>query len=604
MINTSHDQKRIAILPFRDLLANQYQSPLLPGFTEDLIASFSRFTGISVISHFSTAHITDLADKSKIDKLEADYIIGGSLRAIADQIRIAVHLVNTANESVLFASEYDFAPEDILATQDTILEQLVGSLQQKIDFDILSHSYRKKQTELAAYENYLIGMDLLKKGSMENDEQARVHFKEALKIDPQFAPAYTGLSLSHFNEWSCQLWDRWDVSRNGAHAYALKAIEVDPNDYKALAILGRTYLFNEEFVKAEHCVRKSLRMNPNDADNLIQVAFTLMFLGYSSEAINLYEKAKDLNPFHKDIYFAYGSNFYFEHGDFEHCIALSDKVATDMCWVDFPAYIAAAHFHLGDYNKMWASWHTYLTFFKSRIAQSDEAIEFEAIQWQINVNPYRDATHLSKFWDFIKTNRQLIAQKKAAPKKAALEKPASRDGVNFIKKEANHWHVTYEGERITLKDSKGWKNITRLLTAPNESFHCLDLMGITVHSEDKIAAIDATSKRSYQARISQLQEQIEDATELGNIERVHVLTEEYEQVTDHLLSALGLAGKIREVGSPAEKARSAVTWRIRSAIKKITASHPKLGRHLSNSIQTGTYCSYTPERLTTWELST
>lgn len=592
MINTSHDQKRIAILPFRDMVADKYQGPMLPGFTEDLISSFSRFTGISVISHYSTAHITDLADKTTIEKLRADYIISGSLRAIGDQIRIGIHLINTANESVLFASEYDFAPEDILTTQDTILEQLVGSLQQKIDFDILSHSYRKKQTELAAYENYLIGMDLLKKGSVDKDEQARVHFNEALKIDPQFAPAYTGLSLSHFNEWSCQLWDRWDVSRNGAHAYALKAIEVDPNDYKALAILGRTYLFNEEFVKAEHCVRKSLRMNPNDADNLIQIAFTLMFLGYSGEAIQLYEKAKALNPFHKDIYFAYGSNFYFEHGDFATCIALGDKVATDMCWVDFPAYIAAAHFHLGDHDKMWHYWHTYLSFFKNRIAQNEAELELEAIQWQINVNPYRDTTHLSEFWDFIKTNRQLVVPQKQAP----------HDAVNYLTKTDGLWSVTFAGDRLSIKDSKGWTNIIQLLTAPNEAFHCLDLMGITVHSEDKIPAIDEASKHSYQTRISKLQAEIEEATEFGNTERVHLLTAEYEQVTEHLLAALGLAGKTREVGSPVEKARSAVTWRIRTAIKKISQTHPGLGKHLSNSIQTGTYCSYTPERATTWAI--
>jgi hypothetical protein len=69
-----------------------------------------------------------------------------------------------------------------------------------------------------------------------------------------------------------------------------------------------------------------------------------------------------------------------------------------------------------------------------------------------------------------------------------------------------------------------------------------------------------------------------------------------------LSSTLGLKGKTREIGSTAEKARSAITWRIRSAIKKIEKTHPELFHHLSNSINTGTFCSYNPEISMDWHL--
>jgi tetratricopeptide (TPR) repeat protein len=140
-------------------------------------------------------------------------------------------------------------------------------------------------------------MNLLKKGTLESDLKARAHFEAALKINPQFARAYSGISLSYFNEWSCQLWDRWDVSQKGAHKYALKAIEYDENDYISLAVLGRTFLYLGEYRKAEHFLRKSLRMNPNDADNLILIAFYMVYLGYAGEAETLYFRARDLNPF-------------------------------------------------------------------------------------------------------------------------------------------------------------------------------------------------------------------------------------------------------------------------------------------------------------------
>jgi hypothetical protein len=73
-------------------------------------------------------------------------------------------------------------------------------------------------------------------------------------------------------------------------------------------------------------------------------------------------------------------------------------------------------------------------------------------------------------------------------------------------------------------------------------------------------------------------------------------------VIDELTSSTGLGGRSRSLGDRAERARSAVTWRTRSAIKKIQAAHPRLGQHLQNSIRTGTFCVYRPEVPTDWQV--
>ena len=52
----------------------------------------------------------------------------------------------------------------------------------------------------------------------------------------------------------------------------------------------------------------------------------------------------------------------------------------------------------------------------------------------------------------------------------------------------------------------------------------------------------------------------------------------------------------------AERARAAVTMRIRAALLRIEKEHPALGRHLARSIRTGTVCRYDPEVLTRWML--
>lgn len=593
-VTTTAGPIRLAILPFRDLTGDSSLSPLIMGFTEDLVINFSRFIGISVISYYSTAHITDLSDRSKIEQLHADYLITGSFRNLADGMRINVHLISTYNDQVVFAKEYDLQKEDLLSTQYEMLRQLVGMLQQQIDNDILSYSYKKKGVDLAAYENYLLGMDHVKKGGLENDQIARAYFEKALKIDPKYALAYTGLSLSYFNEWNCQLWDRWDVSRNGAQKYALKAIEVDPNDYVSLAVLGKTYLFSEEYNKAEHCVRKSLRMNPNDTGNLIQVAFSLMFLGYPEESIQLYLKAQELNPFHDDSYFAYGSNFYFEAGKFEKSLELGTKLDPSKYWTDFPTYLAAACYHLRDYERMWYYWKIYLDDFSKMIYTRKYPLEQEAIQWQINVNPYKKGTHLQPFWDYIKKQKSIEI-------KNSRQKPVASQRSSFLF-EADTWQLDYKGKMVRIKDSKGLRDIARLISEPSQEFHCLDLMGSTYEHAQAIPLIDQQSKQEYRQRIQVLQTEIQEAEEFQHHDRIQKLRAEYEQILEHLSSSLALGGQPREAGSSVEKARSAVTWRIRSTIKKIGKIHPALGKHLSNSIQTGTFCSYQPEEDTDWEV--
>ena len=67
-----------------------------------------------------------------------------------------------------------------------------------------------------------------------------------------------------------------------------------------------------------------------------------------------------------------------------------------------------------------------------------------------------------------------------------------------------------------------------------------------------------------------------------------------------LSSAYGLGGRPRRTGDDAERARQAVTWRIRDAMARIDAAHPELGSHLRRSVRTGTFCVYDPAEPVDW----
>ncbi len=572
--------------------AETAMSPVIKGFTEDLIINFSKFIGLSVISQYSTLGISDISDTESIDKLGADYLITGSFRPSGNGYKIGVQLIRTRDNKVVFAGNHNETLETILNAEDTITQQMVSVLQQQIDHDLLSYSYKKESVELAAYENWLLGIKELKKGTVESDLIARDYFETALKIDPLFARAYTGISLSYFNEWSCQLWERWEVSHKGAHDYALKAIDLDENDYVSLAVLGRTFLYLGDYDKSEHLLRKSLRMNPNDADNLILISNCLVWLGYLEEAEELYIKARNLNPLHPEAYLPIGMLIYFEKGDYQKAIELGEKVAHLSIWTDFTAFLSAAYFHLSQPEKMNANWRKYLELFKKNINKGKEATNQEAVNWQKVVNPYRVKSNLEPFWDFMSGDSPKKAPKTITPR------PASVSKGNFIH-HGDLWELSYLHTSVMIKDCKGLHDIAQLLERPEEQFHCSELMGVVLEASGS-SMIDDQALKEYKNKIQSLKVGISDAEEMGLYQKADQLKEEYEAMVEHLSQVTGLSHKIRKTSASIEKARAAVTWRIRSSIRKIEKVHPQLAKHLSNSIRTGTYCSYVPETPHEW----
>ena len=162
----------IAVLPFQVASIDERIKTLFVGFTEDLITNFSKFIGLSVISSFSTQRISDTTNQSEIEKLGADYLIFGSVRHLNESLRISIQLIKSEDFSLVFAGQHDETLDNILEAQDSIVLQIVSVLQEKINYNLLSHSYKKNSVELAAYENYLLGMNTLYKGTADNDINA------------------------------------------------------------------------------------------------------------------------------------------------------------------------------------------------------------------------------------------------------------------------------------------------------------------------------------------------------------------------------------------------------------------------------------------------
>jgi tetratricopeptide (TPR) repeat protein len=194
-----------------------------------------------------------------------------------------------------------------------------------------------------------------------------------------------------------------------------------------------------------------------------------------------------------------------------------------------------------------------------------------------------------------------------------------------FRKEGEYWTVGYGGKTFRLKDTKGLGYLAHLIRHPATEFHVLDLVGgIAGHHEDdetnQLAQglprggegleregihianlgdagemLDDQAKAAYRHRLSELREELDEAKELGNVERAERVEQELDALTKELSRAVGLGGRNRRAASASERARQSVTKTIKAVLERIAKSDAELGDILSRCIRTGTFCSYQPD---------
>lgn len=183
---------------------------------------------------------------------------------------------------------------------------------------------------------------------------------------------------------------------------------------------------------------------------------------------------------------------------------------------------------------------------------------------------------------------------------AAPAPPPPDAGV--FRRTGETWTLTWRGLDATVRDSKGMRDLARLLARPDTDLAAVELAGATVDGGDTGEVVDATARDAYRARLAVLDEELAAADAAGDTARSQRASDERSALVAQLSAAYGLGGRPRRTGGPAERARSAVGWRIRDALRRIDAVHPDLARHLRHGVRTGTFCRYAPETPVRWEL--
>lgn len=190
----------------------------------------------------------------------------------------------------------------------------------------------------------------------------------------------------------------------------------------------------------------------------------------------------------------------------------------------------------------------------------------------------------------------------AAVQPPAVSAPGARSRAHeaTFRRDGTVWTLTFGGMTIRLPDSKGLRQIARLLAAPRTPLHCLELAQdepgevAPAPRSDGGALLDARARAAYRGRLRDLRLEADEARRLGDLGALQRAQVEMEALSGELARAFGVSGRYRRAGSTSERARVAVVRTIGRAIARIAAVHPSLGHHLRTTISTGTACLYDP----------
>jgi AAA ATPase domain len=204
----------------------------------------------------------------------------------------------------------------------------------------------------------------------------------------------------------------------------------------------------------------------------------------------------------------------------------------------------------------------------------------------------------------------LLARLDARPTPGPRTPPArvaeATAGTGRLQRSGQVWLAEWRGRHSTVPDSKGIRDLAVLLARPGQPVSALELVEAAGGPPAAAAGgslgpvLEANARRAYQQRLSDLEEDLAEAAENADLGQLERLRAERSMLAEELAGALGLGGRARFAGDPAERARKAVTMRIRAAITAIAEQDDALARHLRNAVRTGRQCSYQPEETVSW----
>lgn len=287
----------LAVLPLRDLSPESGQEYFSDGITEDVITNLAQSLPIRVISHTSVMRYkqTNQSISQIARELGVEAIIEGGVARVGDRVTVTVQLIDATEDRHLWAQKYDRDVKNLLDVEAEISQEVAAQVGDTLTAQRAIDSSKSRTPDPQVYELCLLGRYHWNKRTAADLAKAAEYYQQAIDRDPNYAPAYAGLANAYA---LMPVYDSVAVQETYAKATAAArhALELDDTLAEAHAALGIIALNARVWEPSGPEFRRALALNPNYATAHHWLAFYLLFMGQTDEALAEIERARQLDP--------------------------------------------------------------------------------------------------------------------------------------------------------------------------------------------------------------------------------------------------------------------------------------------------------------------
>ena len=333
----------IAVLPFENLSGDPDQQYFSDGITGDIADRLARFRTFSVIGQYSAHAIRHSAhDIAAVrSRLDADFIVTGSLRRDRERIRIAVRLSDAASEQGIWSDRYDRPMADLFTLQDEISELVASAIARHLEVEINVRSTGRPPASLLSYEHMLQGYWHFKKLTPAGNLAARGCFERAVALDPRNAEALGWVGITYCEKWVQDFSEEY--AKKGADLSG-QAIALDPANAVCHAIHTWALLCIGDLDAALRTSARGVALNSGDPNMLVNRALALAYDGKHAETQGLLGQAHRLEPLPPRWFGEFAGVAAFSEGRYEDTLAGVESIG-EFAWDMM--YALACYGHLG-----------------------------------------------------------------------------------------------------------------------------------------------------------------------------------------------------------------------------------------------------------------
>ncbi len=299
------DKPSIAVLPFQNMSGDPEQDYFADGMVEDIITALSRFKSLFVIARNSSfTYKGKTVDIKQVGReLGVRYVLEGSVRKAANNVRITSQLIDGESGAHIWADRFDGTLENIFELQDQVTERAVGAIAPKLNQAEIERAKRKPVQNLDAYDCFLRGLAHSYVVTKEAQEEATRLFYRAIQLDPDFSTPY-GLAAGLCTIRKAQGWVLDKASEEAEiRRLAQRVSGVGRDDALALSWTGFALVYIcREYETGAALIDQALSVNQNLAPGWANRALVSTFFGEHDMAIDQVSHVFRLSPIDPEIY--------------------------------------------------------------------------------------------------------------------------------------------------------------------------------------------------------------------------------------------------------------------------------------------------------------